>query len=102
MKCNALQYQRESNVEAMRAAESDGDESPYPVTNVFDHSFTLRARIHRRGVGAFSGKAARRARIPLARKPLSLEKSRRSRFQRTWSTLFYCRKKRSKFAPNAE
>ena len=74
MKCNALQYQRESNVEAMRAAESDGDESPYPVTNVFDHSFTLRARIHRRGVGAFPGEAARRARVPLARKPLSLGK----------------------------
>ena len=76
MKCNALQYQRESNVEAMRAAESDGDESPYPVINVCDRSVTLRARIHGRGAGASSGNAARRAEMPQVRKPFGLVKQR--------------------------
>ena len=45
-------------------------------TNVCDHSCAWRPRIDGRGAGASSGDAARMARVPQARKPLSLVETR--------------------------
>ena len=64
------------NAKATRSNANCRTKLSYPGTNVCDRSCTLRARTHGRGAGAFSGNAARMAKVPQARKPLSLVETR--------------------------